>query len=333
MSRGTKKDDASASPIKRVIALVTPIVDWVRRQRPMRVLTHLSDRDGSLLAAGMSYQSIFAVFAAVWVFFSVSGLLLKSSPTLTGALIHSINQAVPRLIGAGGAIDPSLLLNGPALSWTGAIALIGLFWTAVGWMNSTRLAVRAIFDLGRDSRNFLLQKAIDLGLALGFGVLLILSAVLTIVTGAALGFVFSWLGLDSSSFWAAAAARLLGFALAVALNAVVLATMYRVLSHVLIPFRDLATGSLLGAIALVIMSGLSGLLLGGAGRNPLLASFAAFVGLLIWFNLICQVILLAASWIAVGMADRGVPPKDARESGAGREAPGREAPTAVGTPR
>ena len=47
-------------------------------------------------------------------------------------------------------------------------------------------------------------------------------------------------------------------------------------------------------------------LLGGASNNPLLASFAVIIGLLIWFNFICQVILIAASWIAVGMADRGM---------------------------
>ena len=30
------------------------------------------------------------------------------------------------------------------------------------------------------------------------------------------------------------------------------------------------------------------------------------IGLLIWFNLICQVILLGAAWISVGATDRGL---------------------------
>jgi membrane protein len=30
------------------------------------------------------------------------------------------------------------------------------------------------------------------------------------------------------------------------------------------------------------------------------------IGLLIWFNLISQVILLSASWIAIGVADDGI---------------------------
>ena len=43
----------------------------------------------------------------------------------------------------------------------------------------------------------------------------------------------------------------------------------------------------------------------GGGGNPLLASFAVILGLLVWFGLVCQVILIAATWISVDMADRG----------------------------
>jgi membrane protein len=48
-------------------------------------------------------------------------------------------------------------------------------------------------------------------------------------------------------------------------------------------------------------------LLGGATNNPLLAGFAVIIGLLIWFTLICQVILIAACWVFVAMKDVGVP--------------------------
>lgn len=30
------------------------------------------------------------------------------------------------------------------------------------------------------------------------------------------------------------------------------------------------------------------------------------IGLLIWFNLVCQVVLIVASWISVGMSDAGI---------------------------
>ncbi|MBW8873294.1 MAG: hypothetical protein JF618_14440, partial [Leifsonia sp.] len=47
-------------------------------------------------------------------------------------------------------------------------------------------------------------------------------------------------------------------------------------------------------------------LLGGATNNPLIASFAVLAGLLIFFNLVGQVILISASWIATGLEDAGI---------------------------
>jgi uncharacterized BrkB/YihY/UPF0761 family membrane protein len=46
--------------------------------------------------------------------------------------------------------------------------------------------------------------------------------------------------------------------------------------------------------------------IGGAGSNPLLAGFALIVGLLIWFNLVARIYLLAVAWIAIGMDDAGI---------------------------
>ena len=47
-------------------------------------------------------------------------------------------------------------------------------------------------------------------------------------------------------------------------------------------------------------------MIGGAGHNPLLAGFALLVGLLVWFNLVARIYLLAVAWIAVGMDDAGI---------------------------
>src|SRR5690606_9809992 len=114
-----------------------------------------------------------------------------------------------------------------------------------------------------------------------------------------------------------------GLALMLLLDTVVLGALYRVLSGLTIPLRRLLVGSVLGAVALGILKVLGGALLGGAGRNPLLASFAIIIGLLIWFNLVCATILLGASWIAVGMADAGLA-ADPRVAAARREAELRE---------
>jgi len=285
---------------------------WVTALKPYRVWIQFSHNDGNLRTAGMSYQSLFAIFAALWVGFSIAGYWLTSNTDLFRALVKIINEAVPGLIGTDGhegVISQDALQSlGTTFGWTSIIALIGLLWTAIAWLYYTRQAVRAMFDLERDERNYALQKITDLGLAIVFGVVLIVSASITLITTEAITFVLGLFGIDSG-FWPNFFARAVGFAVSIALNYFVLVAMYRVLSRVVIPWRFLVLGPLLGAVALSGLSVLGGLLIGGVTRNPLLATFAVFVGLLLWFNMICRMILLAAAWIAVGMFDHGIEPR------------------------
>ena len=50
--------------------------------------------------------------------------------------------------------------------------------------------------------------------------------------------------------------------------------------------------------------------LGGATKNPLLASFVVIIALLLWFNFICRILLLTSAWIYCGIDKAaGLPPK------------------------
>jgi membrane protein len=274
----------------------------------VRVFVDYGAHRGPLLAAGLSNQAIFAVFAAIWVAFSVFGIVLAGNSELQEALFSLIGSAVPGLIdtGEGGAIDPDDLVNTTVLTWTGAIALVGLFFTALGWLASARDAVRVLGDLPAPRTNFLLLKLKDLGLALGFGVLLLISAGLSVLSSQALDGLLDAVGIRDAGA-TTLAARALSILLMFGLDAVVLGSLYRVLAGVHIPLRFLAQGALLGAFALGVLKVLGTALLGGATNNPLLAGFAVIIGLMIWFTLICQAILIAACWVFVSMKDAGVP--------------------------
>ena len=301
------------------MAWMKKFIAWAKTLKPVRVLLHFSDSRGFLLAAGLSYHSIFAVFAGVWVGFATFGLILRQHPALSDAFFGLVSRAVPGLLSSAtttGAIDPRDLLEIQALSWTGAIAAVGLVLTALGWLSSCRDAIRALFSLPAAKGNFLLLKLKDLGLAIGFGAALLVSSALLVLSTRALGFTLSRLGIDEHSPIATVLGGGIGLLLMFVLDTAVLATLYRILSDLQIPLRRLLAGALIGAIGLGVLKLLGGALLGGASHNPLLASFAVIVGLLIWFNLVCQVILLAASWIAVGMADDGLA-ADRRVAGTG----------------
>lgn len=247
------------SSIKKAIA-------WVLALRPARVFLHFTERRGFLLAGGLSYQSLFAVFAAIWVGFAAFGLILKGNPALGGAFFDTIARSVPGLLawrGAEGIIDPAQLTQVEILGWTGAIAAVGLLFTALGWLSSTRDAVRALFDLPGERLNFLLLKLKDLGLALGFGTALLVSSALSVLSTQALGVTLGWIGIPEDSTLAVATGRIVGLALMLLLDTVVLGILYRVLSGLTIPLRRLLVGSVLGAIALGVLKVLGG----GASRR------------------------------------------------------------------
>jgi membrane protein len=286
------------------------LIAWVQQLKPVRVFMNYGANGGPLLASGMSYQAVFAIFAALWVVFSIFGLALASNPELQAALIQQINTSVPGLIGPNGAIQADALLSTPALGWTGAIALVGLVLTAVGFLGSTRAAIRLIFGLPGPKTNPVLLKLKDFALAIVFAIILLISAALSIASTSALGFVFGLLGWDTSSTFGEIAARVIGLIIVYVFDTIVLAGTYRVLSGVPIPLRELLPAAALGAAVMGVLKILGSSLLGGATSNPLLASFAVIIGILIWFNLICQVILIFASWIAVSMADDGLDARD-----------------------
>lgn len=298
--------------LEKPVARASRLAKWVQSLRPYRVYINYSHSDGNLRAAGMGFQSLFAIFAAIWLGFSAASIWLSGNPDIFDALVTLINKSVPGLIQTGstpGVINEEQLEQATGFGWYGIIAAIGLLWTAIGWLYYTRQAVRAVFGLSRDTTNYVLQKIRDLFLSLAFGVVLVFSALLTIASTQALTFLLTLVGLSPDSFWAGVITRFSALLVSLLLNIFTLGAMFRVMARVAIPWRNLFFGVLLGAAVLAGLSALGGLLLGSATKNPLLASFAVFVGLLLWFNLVSRVILLSASWIAVGMFDRGLSPR------------------------
>ncbi len=285
------------------------IVAKIMALRIVRTFMHYAAQGGALLAAGMTYQAVFALFAAIWVAFSVLGFVIASDVGLQEEIFRAINSAVPGVVGETGLIQPSALTKSSGLTWTAAIALVGLLLTAVGFLASMRDAIRRIFDMPPLAAPIVVQKLKDLGLALGFGAVVLVSAALSVVSTAALGFAFELVGIDRESLFAVIVARTIGYLIVFAIDLATLAAAFRILSAIKIPPKRLFAGAAIGAAALgVLKAGVTLGLVGGTGANPLLAGFA-ILGLMIFLNFACQAMLISAAWISVGMKDSAIDPR------------------------
>ncbi|MET0590289.1 MAG: YhjD/YihY/BrkB family envelope integrity protein [Naasia sp.] len=314
-AQAVKDDESATTALGAKPTPATPptgfaaLVAKIMALRIVRTFLHYTQEGGALLAAGMTYQAVFALFAAIWVAFSVLGFVISANPELQRAIFDSINNAIPNVVGENGLIDEAALTATGALTWTAAIALVGLLFTALGFLASMRDAIRRIFDMPQFVAPLVTQKLKDLGMALGFGAVILVSAILSVVTSAAIGFVFDLIGIDRQSLFAVVVARVIGYLLVFAIDLATLAAAFRILSAIRIPPKRLLAGAAIGAAAIGALKAAVTLgLIGGTGANPLLAGFA-ILGLMIFLNFVCQALLISASWIAVGMKDAAIDPR------------------------
>lgn len=280
---------------------------------PVRVWRHFLQNNGFLLAAGVSYQALFAIFAAIYLAFAIAGLWLGGSAVAVDAMIHLVNGYIPNLINPDSEfLTPDQVRDIAAntaglFSITGLVALGVVIWTAIGWVTFSRRAVRDMFGLRPDRRNYLILKARDLFAALIFGLALIAGSLLSSVSAAVLRWVLAQLGWDAGSDTLNGTIRVGTVLISFALLSAALAAMVRFLTGTSLRWRTIWPGALLGGGAMTVLQFSAGFLLSYTPTNPLLATFAIFVGLLLWFRINGVVMLVAAAWIAVAAKDRDVP--------------------------
>jgi membrane protein len=281
-----------------------------------------SESGGTLSAAGMSFQGLFAVFAGIWIGFQFLGAWLNTAPEIAKAVVEFVNAQIPGLIKAGGPIDPSTFRETTGWDWSSAVAVVLLAWTAIAWLNYTRIAIRRLFNLPSPPINALLLKVYDLAIALIFGLFILASASASVFLTNFFSTMAAWLGLQTDTVSHRIGFQIGGFLIVYGIDVLILAGMIYLLSGIPIPPRRLFGGVALGALALDGLKIAAGYALTSAGHNPLFASFAIFVGLLIWFNLACRVYLLTVAWIGTGLEkdnvianDLGwiVPPRSSRK--------------------
>ncbi len=308
--------DKAPSGTGRLDAAVERATDLTKRTLglfPVRVWRHFLQHNGFLLAAGVSYQALFAIFAAIYLAFAIAGLWLGGSAEAVDGMIDLINSYIPNLIrDEGGIVTPEQVRDIAAgttgvLSITGLIALGTVIWTAIGWVTFSRRATRDIFGLPPDTRSYVLLKARDLLAALIFGVALIAGSLLSSASARVLSWLLSLMGWDAGSTGLNLGIRVGTVVVSFVLLSGALASMVRFLTGTSLHWRTIWPGSLLGGGAMTVLQFGAGFLLSYTPSNPLLATFAIFIGLLLWFRINGVVMLVASSWIAVAAQDRDLP--------------------------
>ncbi|NLB47175.1 MAG: YihY/virulence factor BrkB family protein [Microbacteriaceae bacterium] len=277
----------------------TKLIARALQLRLVRTMLRYVEHRGPALADSVTYRALFSVFAGLLLGFSFAALWLGNNPDAMEALTEAIERVIP---GLTDVVDPSRIAAPAGVTLVGIGSLIGLVAAAISAVGSMRTAIRTLADDSHDDGFFLWALLRNLLAAIGFGGLLAAAAALSMVTSVSVEALGSALGISSSGV-TEFVTRVLGVAIVWVIDTLAIARVFRLLSGVRAPAKALWVGALIGGAGLTVLQELSSLFVRGATSNPLLASFAALIALLLWFNLSAQVILIACTFIIVSTAE------------------------------
>lgn len=291
---------------------------------PVRVWRRFLRRNGLLLSAGMAYQGLFALFALLYVAFAGVGVWLRGSPDAVDGMIRIANGYLPGIIGSRGVASAAEVHRvvenaGGTFTATALIATAVAAWTAVSAVTLTRRAVRDMFGLPFDTRSFMMLKLADALGAVVFGAALLLGGVLSIGGVYAMAQLFELFGWQLPGDAVRRTVSGVSVLVIIVIDVATIALLVRFLTGTTIRWRRIAPGAAAAGIAVATLQLGAGLLFSHTPANPLLATFAVTVALLLWCRVAAVVILLAASWITLSASDRNEPLERPDEADAARE--------------
>ncbi|KOX20814.1 YhjD/YihY/BrkB family envelope integrity protein [Nocardiopsis sp. NRRL B-16309] len=270
----------------------------LRRRHPavdhaVRAYERYADRNGNQLAGAVTYFAFLSFFPLLALAFAVVGYLASMQVELTATLEEGIDGVLPGL-------SEQLPMDDIAQARVGAgvIGLLGLLYAGLNSVSALRQALHSIWLKSvKEGPNVLLRKAGDLFVMAGLGLALLLTVSFTSVGQAATTWLLALVGLDGS-VWANLLLRLLALAIAISMNMVLFVLVFTLLSGSGRPMRMMWRGALLGAVGFEVLKATAAVLLAGTLSNPVYASFAVLVGLLVWINLVMRLVMFSAAWTA-----------------------------------
>ncbi len=233
---------------------------------PLGVVKKFGDDEGGSMVSLIAYRAFFSLFPLLLLLTTILGYLLAGNPGLREKVVDSTLSQFP-VIGEqlrGG----SLTGNGVAL----AVGLVGSLLAGLGVVLETERSFDKVWDVPDEERHgFLGSRLRAIGLLLALGGLAIVS---TVIGGLVAG------GSDLfGPIWS--------LLIATALNLVVFAAVFRLLTNSQIAFAALVPGVVIATVGWEVLQLAGGWYLSNEVRNatPVYGTFALVIGLLAWIHL------------------------------------------------
>ncbi|USR78983.1 YihY/virulence factor BrkB family protein [Arcanobacterium pinnipediorum] len=293
-------EDVTVAPKPTLMERITGLIEWVFQLRPVRAFSRYSWARGYLLAGGIAYSALFAIGGALTLALTVFSYTLGGNDELRQTLFETVNSSLPGILkteeSPSGLLDPHALIIENPINVASIISIVVLLWSAASLMTALRIAILGMFGITYLSRPFVKAKLMDLSGFLMIGIGALATVTLVTISTQFSETILQWLNIPGAvgSFFIEVGTILI----ALVVDTVIFMFLFSVMSGAHPPLKDLVKGSLLAGIASSVLRFLGTTVVSSVSDNPLLAPFAAIATLLIWVNLLAQVTLVAAAFVA-----------------------------------
>lgn len=269
---------------------------WPWFDHVLRAANTYNSQKGDYYAAGITYFSILSLFPIMMLSFSVAGFILASRPDLLDDISSAITDAVPGSLGdtVNSLVDAAVGSRGTV----GVVGLLGALYTGLGWMSNLREALSAMWSNRSDPPNFVMTKIVDLGALIALGLAVLLSLGLTALSsGPVISTVLGLIGLEDlpgAEIGIRIAALVLSVVATWALFTVIIARLPRET----VRLRSAARAGLLAAVIFEVFKQVGAAYLEGVTSGPAGVVFGPIIGLMVFVNITCRLLLFCTAWAA-----------------------------------
>jgi membrane protein len=292
----------------------------LRKRRP--ALDHLIRAFGRYTADAGDRQAAAVTFFGFLSFFPILALATSVlsyvlGPDAVDTVVEQVDAYAPGLAEQLQLRD--ILSADRATGIAGALSLLGLLYSGLGWVDALREAVRTIWHHNVQEGNFLVKKAKDVVILLGLGVTLLLSIGISAASGAFSDAALELVDLQDSAV-ATVVTYVLGIVLGLLTSTAIFLFLFWRLPKVQSPFRRVLRGALLAGVLFEVLKRVGALYIERTTENPIYGIFAVVVGLLVWINIVSRMLLICAAWTVTAPYDSDVEPSGTANAATAREA-------------
>jgi membrane protein len=273
---------------------------------------------GDRLAAAVTFYWFLSLFPILLLVLAGYGYLHSGD---------SADQLNDRLKGNLGGFLPTQLVDTLTETLSGArgkaglLGLGGLLLSGLGWIDALREAIRTIWHQNVKAGNFITRKLVDILALVGLFATIGASAFVTGLAGSGPEWLLAQIGVDQTTA-AKVFLKVLGVALAAAVDVVLFLYLFLRLARVRTPVRRVLKGAVFGAVGFGILKLVGGFYVQHTTEKgqATYGTFAVVVGLLLFLNLVSRLILLASAFVVTAPGDDDVRPSGTADREQARKA-------------